>query len=280
MTEIKLWFACSVNDVATVKDILVHDPDVDLSWRGSDGRTALHMSCLQAHLQIVELLLTRRHHINVNQGDFDKNNPLSSCRDLEVLKLLLKDPRINVNQEELYAPFPLWRLVETNSLLEIKWLVALRGHEVDFWRKARSWGFGGGRNLTAADLAEAAGRTEIALLLRKVMANPVEVRHELCVELGVTAGLIAEVFGLMVFLSDDYLRIVQVLEQQQQQQQQQERLLRDSARFMRIAVALPMELQMVLAHRTLGRGGWMVKTKDSEMAFRRLAYLFEFRSLW
>jgi len=79
------------------------------------------------------------------------------------------------------------------------------------------------------------------------------------VELGLLDALAAEMFALVVFVSDGLMQINDTTTPS------------PAARFFTIATQLPLELQMVLCHRLVGSARENIPGKDSEVAFKELA---------
>ena len=77
------------------------------------------------------------------------------------------------------------------------------------------------------------------------------------VELGFVGEMAAEMFALVVFVSDGFLQIIDTTT--------------TAARFFNIARRLPLELQMVLCSRVVGSDKEIITGKDSEVAFKELA---------
>lgn len=98
-------------------------------------------------------------------------------------------------------------------------------------------------------------------LLERFQENPLQTRKDVRMELRWFEEAAAEVFALVVFLSDDLLEV------------------RAGAEFSHPAIArslavvqkLPMELQMMLCHLMVGSAKESIQTNDSETAFRALA---------
>ena len=90
-----------------------------------------------------------------------------------------------------------------------------------------------------------------------------ETRHATRVELGWYDEGAAEMFALVVFVSDGLLQIKDTTPS-------------PAARFFSIVVQLPLELQMVLCYRLVGSGKEIISGKESEVAFKELAR----RLLW
>ena len=78
------------------------------------------------------------------------------------------------------------------------------------------------------------------------------------VELGFVDEMAAEMFALVVFVSDGLLQITDATPS-------------PAARFFSIARRLPLELQMVLCYRQVGSCKEIIHGKDSEVAFKVLA---------
>jgi len=78
-------------------------------------------------------------------------------------------------------------------------------------------------------------QTEIATVLERFKENPMETRHVVRVKLGLLDDMAAEMFALVVFVSDGLLQVNDTTT--------------PAARFFSIAAQLPLELQMVLCFR-------------------------------
>jgi len=74
--------------------------------------------------------------------------------------------------------------------------------------------------------------------------------------------LAAEMFALVVFVSDGLLQI------------NDSKTTTPAARYFSIAAQLPLELQMVLCHRQMGSDKEIIPGKESEIAFKELARKF------
>ena len=100
-------------------------------------------------------------------------------------------------------------------------------------------------------------------LLERFKNNPEETRHTERLEIGWYDEMAAEMFALVVFVSDGLLQI------------KDPTTTTPAARYFSIAAQLPLELQMVLCHRFVGSFKEIIPGKDSEVAFKELA-----RKLW
>jgi len=99
----------------------------------------------------------------------------------------------------------------------------------------------------------------VVTLLERFKENPVETRHALRMELGYLDELAAEVFALVVFVSDGLLRV------------NDQSTALPTTRFFAIAAQLPLELQMVLCFHQVGSAKEIIPSKESEAAFKWLA---------
>jgi len=83
------------------------------------------------------------------------------------------------------------------------------------------------------------GNTEVVTLLERFRSNATQTRHAVRVELGWYDEAAAEMFALVVFVSDGLLQVNSTTPS-------------PAARFFFIARRLPLELQMVLCHLVMG----------------------------
>jgi len=105
--------------------------------------------------------------------------------------------------------------------------------------------------------AKKQGKTEVVTLLERFKENPEETRHSVRLELGLVDALAAEMFAVVVFVSDGLLQVKDTTPS-------------SAARYFRITTQLPLELQM-LCYRLVGSFREIVSGKDSEAAFKYLA---------
>ena len=106
--------------------------------------------------------------------------------------------------------------------------------------------------------AKERGKKEVVTLLERFEKDDTQTRHAMRLELGWCDEAAAEMFALVVFVSDGLLQI-------------NGSTTTPAAKFFRIASQLPLELQMVLCHRVVGTPKEIIQGKDSEVAFKSLA---------
>ena len=93
--------------------------------------------------------------------------------DAPCVREMLKDSRVNVNEPDGDGHAPLWDAAVGGRLDVIKWWIA----------------------------------SGVVTLLERFKENPVETRHAMRVELGLIDEVAAEMFALVVFVSDGLLQI-------------------------------------------------------------------------
>jgi len=179
------------------------------------------------------------------------------------VRLLLKDPRVDIILEDDNGRTPLWWASSNGNREVIEWLIA-SGRDLGDVRnkKGKDWD---DKEYTALEIASEYERTEVVSLLERFLANPALTRHELRVKLGVLDELAAEVFALTVFLCDDLLQLKPA------PTTTTAAAAASASQFFTIISKLPMELQMVLCHRAVGSMKQNILHKDSEVAFKSLA---------
>ena len=119
------------------------------------------------------------------------------------MKLLLKDPRVDITLADNDGCTPLWHAT-CNGYLEVaEWLVASGRDLGDLNQKGRNWD---GKEYTALEIARKENQTEIVSLLERFIANPTLTRYQVCVKLSLQDELAAALFALTVFLCDDLLQ--------------------------------------------------------------------------
>jgi len=98
----------------------------------------------------------------------------------------------------------------------------------------------------------------VVSLLERFKSDAAETRHAMRVEIGWYDELAAEMFAIVVFVSDGLLQINDTPRS-------------PAARYFSIARRLPLELQMIVCHRVVGSTKGIIPGKDSEVAFKELA---------
>ena len=160
----------------------------------------------------------------------------------------------------------MWKASNEGHYYVIKRLIASGRDLGDLNKKGKWWA--SKNESTAIEAARNGNRpnkTEVVSLLENFMANPIQTRYQIRVELGLRDELAAEVLALTVFLCDDLLQLNSTSAAAPNS------ITTTASRFFVIASKLPMELQMVLCHRVVGSMKQNVLVKDSEVAFKSLA---------
>jgi len=227
--------------------------DVNIRLKGSKW-TLLHDACNGDSRSAVIPLLLAHPDIDVNLKTKDGGTPFfwACCGHASSVREMLKDSRVKVNSPNIYGSNPLWYAASHDHLDIIKWWIA-SGREMDL-------GIPG--DVEYADViagAKEEGRTEVVTLLERFKENLEETRYQVRVELGLLDALAAEVFAMVVFVSDGLLLIKDTT------------ITTPAARYFSVARRLPLELQMMLCFRQVGSVKEIIPGQVSEVAFKELA---------
>jgi len=251
--------AVKEGDAKKLAELIRQDPGFDVNTEHRRGHTLLHQACTERSGSAVIPLLLAHPDIDVNVKDIAEGTPFywacnggyTSC-----VRELLKDSRVKVNQPIVFGYTPLWNAAYHGHLDIIRWWIA-SGREMNLGKPGDVY------RTDAIGRAKERDRTEVVTLLERFKENPVETRHAVRVELGLLDNLAAEMFALVVFVSDGLLQIKDT------------NTPSPAARYFSIAAQLPLELQMVLCFRQVGSAKEIIPGKESEMTFKDLA-----RRLW
>jgi len=218
----------------------------DCSW------SLLHYACSKdSRFPVIPLLLAHPD-IDVNVKDVYGHTPLYIASDRATLcvREMLKDFRVKVNEPGNDGWTPLCRAASWGHIGAIKTWIA-SGRELDL-------GTTGGVDKTdVIRVAKKYDNIEVMTLLERFKANPEETRHTARVELGWYDELAAEMFAMVIFVSDGLLQVNGINS--------------FAARFFTIANQLPLELQIVLCFRFVGSAKEIIYRRHSEVAFKELA---------
>jgi len=253
--------AVEKGDAKEMAELMRQDPGFNVNKDHGDGhgRTLLHQACSGDSRSAVIPLLLAHPDINVDlDEDFTRSTPFHwACRlgRASCVREMLKDSRVRVNQRNDARNTPLWHAASNGYLDVIKWWIA-SGREMDLGKPGEV------DETDAIGAAKKTGKTELVTLLERFKNDAARTRHAMRVELGWYDEAAAEMFALVVFVSDELLQIKDTTPS-------------PAARFFSIAARLPLELQMVLCYCVVGSGQEIISGKESEVAFKELA-----RRLW
>jgi len=242
-------------DAKKLADLMRKDPgfNVNLAVDGN-GWTLLHHACSEDSSSAVIPLLLAHPDIDVNVKTnhgttpfyFASGNGHTSC-----VRETLKDSRVKVNEPHDGGYTPLWWAASNGRLDIIKvWIAS--GREMDLGKP------GDLHKTDAIGKAKEYGKTEVVTLLERFKRDAAKTRRAIRVELGWYDEAAAEIFAMVVFVSDGLLQVKDTTPSL-------------AARFFSIAALLPLELQMVLCNRLVGSGKEIIPGKESEVAFKELA---------
>ena len=249
--------AVKEGDAGELAELMRQDPGFDVNMAVDViGSTLLHYACGGDSRSAVIPLLLAHPDIDVNVKSKNGWTPFSyACGGYtSSVREMLKDSRVKVNEPAKNGTTPLYCAASFDYLDVIKWWIA-SGREIDLGKPEEL-------RTDAIGVAKRYDKTEVVTLLERFKENPVETRHAMRVELGLFDELAAEMFALVVFVSDGLLQINDTTSS-------------PAARFFSIATQLPHELQMVLCFRQVGSPKEIIPGKESEVEFKELA-----RKLW
>jgi len=244
--------AVESGDAKKVAELIRQDPGFDVNKQDGAGRTLLHYACLGDSRSAVIPLLLAYHDIDVNLKDIYRHSPFNwaCCGRTSCFRELMKDSRVDVNEPGSYGRTPLWSAAFVGRLDIVKWWIA-SGREMDLGKP-------GDYKTDAIAVAKRRGKAEAVTLLERFKSDAAKTRHAVRVELSWYDEAAAEMFALVVFVSDGLLQV-------------NDTTLSPAARFFSIAAQLPLELQMVLCYRVMGSAKEIILGKESEAAFKELA---------
>jgi len=251
--------AVKKGDVKELAELIRQDPGFDVNAQDEDGWTFLHFACCDNSRSAVIPLLLAHPDIDVNLKTKYGSTPFCiACEDgtTSCIREMLRDSRVKVNEPDRKGRTPLGRATIFGRLDVVKWWIA-SGREVDLGKPGEV------DTTDAIGVAKKRGATKVVTLLERLKENPEETRHAVRVELGLLDELAAEMFALVVFVSDGILQVNDTT------------TTTPAARFFNVAAQLPLELQMVLCYRQVGSVREIISGKESEVAFKELA-----RKLW
>ena len=253
-----MFAAVESGDAKKLAALIRQDPDFNVNMVvDGENSNLLHRACFGNHSSPVIPLLLAHPGIDVNVKNKNGSTPFywACCGYPSSVCEMLKDSRVMVNEPTVDGFTPLWRAAHFGHLEVIKrWIAS--GREIVLGKP-------GDHQTDAIRVAKVEGKTEVATLLERFKENPVKARHAVRVELGLLDELAAEMFALVVFVSDGLLQINSTTTPSL------------AARYFSIATQLPLELQTVLCYRLVGSGKEIIPGKESEVAFKELA-----RRLW
>jgi len=261
LKELIMLDAVRKGDAKELAELMKQDPGFNVNMSlGRYGHTLLHLACLGNHRSPVIPLLLAHPDINVNAKDKYGYPPLNFACDgcPSCIRELLKDFRVNVTEPNSKGRMPLWRAAFYGYLDVMKWWIA-SGREMDLGKPGDIF------KTDAIGAAKRNNKAEVVALLERFKSNPTETRYMIRLELGLVDEVAAEMFALVVFVSDGLL-ITKATGVKAGAKR---------TRFFNIARQLPLELQMVLCFRQVGLSKEIILGQESEAAFKELA-----RKLW
>jgi ankyrin repeat protein len=264
-----LHWACSQKKFFHIVSFLLKHPKIDVNAKNKNGDTALHLACRQGHLDIVKFLL-KQSKIDVNAKNKNGDTALHlACHQghLDIVKLLLEDSQIDMNAKNKNDRTPLYLACkEQRSNIILILLPAICQRDSFLFNAVLK--FNQDDNLEELNVFNNHPSFEgvNSSLNKTIVLNagthfPVNITKD-----ALKNGLLEmlnhfkdDFFALTVFLSDGFLKLP-------------ETKMNDNARrFFKMIMQLPQELQMVICMRLIGCARNIIRSTDSEPAFKHLA---------
>jgi len=221
--------ACWFGHVKLVKRLL-SDPRVDVNLPAEIGETPLFVSVQRKHPEIIKLLLAHPR-IKVNQRKNDGATAfLYAAQEglLEESKTLLADPRLDGNIGLQSGVSPMFLAARRGNLEVIKYMLAMLP---DVTVSSTTY--------NPINEARKNGYTEISEMIKAYVKNKERVKFMLRVDLFPEAKA-ADIFVKGILLNDKYIYIKDTTFLRVRE--------KSTARFYKILISLPLELQMLLVN--------------------------------
>ena len=194
--------AVEKGDAEKVAELMRQNPRFKVNMDYGDGFTLLHYACKRDGRSAVIPLLLTHPDINVNVKNAFGETPFSNacCERPFCVREMLGDSRVKVKEPDMYGNTPLWYAAYYGRLDIIKsWIAS--GREMDLGKPGdvdRTDAIGG---------AKKNSNVEVVTLLERFKKDATKTRHAVRVELGLLDELAAEMFALVVFVSDGLLQV-------------------------------------------------------------------------
>lgn len=279
-----LYVACQRGWLHVVNALLDH-PQVDVNRGRKDGATPLYIACQNGHHEVVSLLF-RYPNLRLNdRTDEGATSFFIACQKghLRIIKMFLDDPRIDVNCPTKDGSTPLavalgfgqikalaLLLTSGRNISHHTFTAVAEAERLDLLPTWISLLQSVRKDLVSPrDVAVARGITSTVAILDNYERDPAETKLSLWRTLEGEEGIGApanEVCALIVFLCDGFLRF-----------RGDQGLRQENCRFLRIAMKLPLEIQMTLSCRTFRSAKDVIPSSDLEPVFKLVVrkYLLE-----
>jgi len=120
-----LWEMSTIGDTSKVRELLALE-DIDVNWADEErNRTPLYRACGHGRLEVVKLLLADPR-VDVNKGNLNNASPFYiACQEghFEIFKVLLEDSRVDLNQSTRENTTPFYVCCKKGHLEFVKMLL-------------------------------------------------------------------------------------------------------------------------------------------------------------
>jgi len=260
------------NNVDKVDKMLTQDRlknNLNVNWQDRHGMTALHHACIAGYYKITKLLLT---HPDINVNCLNNNGAtafsLASFNGREsCAQLLLTQHQLKPNLLDGWGHHPLQSIVNRSYINTLRlWIAAVDSSHPNspyqvFADKSATYDTARQQINHLISYRRRPDNEETISLFIRYNDKPEQVRLEVVTQLGRHRQLVAELFAVVIFFCDGLLQI----------SENKNNTTAKVTRFFKIAIELPIELQMVLCCRVFGSALNNIKSCDSESGFYWLA---------
>ena len=161
----------------------------DVNEQNEGGYTALFCACSFEYTNIISLLLQHKY-INVNLHNGSDGPLHTACANgkLESVRLLLRDPRVNINLLRRDGWTPLMVAVHEGYYNVVRLLLAF-GRKLDLDKRTVKEFYGNYENLVikkdsnVLDIAQVTGPEAMISLLKEYLDNPLQTQFKIRAEL-------------------------------------------------------------------------------------------------
>lgn len=289
-----LHMAC-FGDSIEIVSYLLQRPKININAVDIDGWTSLMYACHKGQNDMVRLLLAQPA-INVNCTSNDGSTALiMACKlgKTQCSLSLLQDTRTDINKAAANGRTALWlaryigNVDIVNYYLAIADLPLLPGSlnpsalpkslTKTYTNRSAYLGVAGDPKSDVVDAIASlypTPRPELTQILKSYRDRPVITRHKLRLQLGMSDGLAADIFALVIFLSDGLLTCKDTLGNLTDHKDVSDHPIIQAFRFFTITKQLSMELQMSICQRVAESAKDNISTLLSEPAFQSLAKVY------
>lgn len=231
--------AIANGDMEESKRIIACDNDFDVNAvsEGFDYETALHIACCKNHYELIELLL-KHPKIDVNQSSWTGPplNMMRNNKDERSLRLMMEDERVEINNRIV------WLFCYHNNIRGMELLIAIC-EWYDFDLDERQFSLSYNKDMSPKEVARKKKHWHIQVLLKEYQENPRKIQRKMIKKYktkGYKDLYITHLFALGELCIQGYFTLSPSEKKSM------------GSRFFSILYRLPPELRMIICNRCYG----------------------------